>query len=91
MDWKLFWVTFVTIFLAELGDKTQLGVLSLTAAGRSPATVFAAASLALICATLAGVLVGSYLSKYMDPKLVRIGAGVLFIVIGLFIIFKNGQ
>lgn len=89
MDWKLFWVTFFTIFLAELGDKTQLGVLSLTAAGRSPVVIFAAASLALICATLAGVLVGTFLSKYLDPRLVKIGAGILFIAIGIFIIIKR--
>ncbi|OGR85692.1 MAG: hypothetical protein A2901_05710 [Elusimicrobia bacterium RIFCSPLOWO2_01_FULL_54_10] len=90
MDWKLFWTAFVTIFLAELGDKTQLGVLSFTAAGKSPATIFAAASLALILSTFTGVLAGSLLAKYFDPKVVRVVAGLLFIAVGLLVIFKRG-
>lgn len=89
MDWTLFWTTFIAIFLAELGDKTQLGVLSLTAASRSPLTIFAAASVALIAATFIGVLAGTLLAKFINPKALRIGGGLLFIAIGFWIIFKG--
>jgi putative Ca2+/H+ antiporter (TMEM165/GDT1 family) len=89
MDWQIFWVTFGTIFLAELGDKTQLGVLSFSANAKSPLTVFFAASLALIAATGVGVLAGTFLERFLNPKLLRIGGGILFIAAGIWIILKG--
>ncbi len=89
MDWKLFWITFGSIFLAELGDKTQLGILSFSATGKSPMLVFMAASLALILSTAIGVLAGSLLSKYIDPKIMRMAGGLLFIAIGFWTILKG--
>jgi putative Ca2+/H+ antiporter (TMEM165/GDT1 family) len=91
MDWKIFWTTFITIFLAEIGDKTQLGVVGFSAEGRSPLTVFLGASCALIAATLIGVLAGSALSRFINPKVLHIGAGVLFIVLGLWMLLKPGD
>ncbi len=89
MDWKVFWAAFVTVFLAELGDKTQLSVMSFSASGSSKMTVFAASSVALILATLVGVLAGDWLTKFVDPRTLKIGAGVLFIVIGIVTIIKS--
>lgn len=89
MDWQIFWITFSAIFLAEIGDKTQLGVLSFSATAKSPVTIFVAASLALIAATFVGVLAGTLLAKYIQPKFLRFGGGVLFIAVGLWIIFKR--
>jgi putative Ca2+/H+ antiporter (TMEM165/GDT1 family) len=89
MDWKIFWATFAAIFIAELGDKTQLGVLSFTATSQSPWTVFIAASSALIAATAIGVLAGSILAKFIQPKILEIGGGLLFIVIGAWILIKE--
>lgn len=88
MDWKLFWLTFTTIFLAELGDKTQLGVLSLSATSRSPITIFLAATFALILASFIGVLLGTLLSRFIHPKTLRMIGGMLFIAIGCWILFK---
>jgi putative Ca2+/H+ antiporter (TMEM165/GDT1 family) len=89
VDWHLFWITFGPIFIAELGDKTQLGVLSLSAVSKSPTTIFMAASLALISATLAGVLAGSLLSKFINPRFLKIGGGICFVLVGLWLIIKR--
>lgn len=89
VDWKLFWITFGTIFLAELGDKTQLGILSFSATSKSPLTIFLAASLALIAATFAGVLAGTLLAKFINPKFLRIIGGLLFVAIGFWILLKR--
>jgi rubrerythrin len=87
MDYRLFLSTFLLIFLAELGDKTQLAALTRTAAADgSRWTVFLAASAALVLSTLIAVLIGEGLSKVMPPKTIKIAAGILFIVFGLLIL-----
>ena len=60
--------TFTTVFLAELGDKTQLATLLLSAQSGQPWLVFSGAALALICSSLVGVLVGRWLSTVMQPE-----------------------
>ncbi len=82
MDWQVFWVTFGTIFLAEMGDKTQLAALTMTAETRTPLSVLAAACAALCLATLLGVLVGNFMSHWLPQALVRKAAGLAFIIIG---------
>lgn len=85
MDAKLFLTIFVTVFFAELGDKTQLATM-LYAADK-PASrwlVFAASATALVLAAGIGVLAGSMLSKYLDPKLLQKVAGFAFILVGLW-------
>jgi len=84
MHLKLFLVTFAAIFLAELGDKTQLATMSFAAGNRHAlAIVFAASSLALVITSGIGVLAGGALAKLIDPKYIRVGAGALFILIGV--------
>jgi putative Ca2+/H+ antiporter (TMEM165/GDT1 family) len=89
MDWKLLLTVFSTIFVAEIGDKTQLATL-LYASGAevSQLTVFLGASLALILTSALGVLVGSALSHYMAPKYLAWVAGVGFIAVGIWTIVK---
>ncbi len=82
-------MTFIAVFLAEVGDKTQISVVSFTASGRSPLTVFIAASLALVAATLVGVFVGSWIAKYVDLKHLQVASGVLFIAIGIWTLLKS--
>lgn len=90
MEWKLFLMTFFAIFLAELGDKTQLATMSFAAGhGEKRWTVFYAASAALILTSLLGVVFGKLLADYIDPDKVRIGAGILFIAIGLLFLFTS--
>lgn len=89
MQKSLFWATFVTVFLAELGDKTQLAAMTATARSGSIVTVFLAASAALVCATAIGVLVGGMLFKVIPEQMVKYAAGTAFIVVGLWVIIKG--
>lgn len=82
MDWKVFWVTFGTIFLAEMGDKTQLAALTMSAETRLPLSVFLGASLALCLVTLLGVVFGGLVSNWLPEGLLKKIAGASFIVIG---------
>lgn len=82
MDWQVFWVTFGTVFLAEMGDKTQLAALTMTADTGQAVSVFTGASAALILATLLGVVFGSILTQWIPPALLKKLAGVAFILIG---------
>lgn len=82
MDWKVFWVTFGTIFLAEMGDKTQLAALTMTAETRVPLAVFTGSCAALCLATFLGVAFGSLLAHWLPEGLLRKAAGLAFIVIG---------
>ncbi len=82
MDWKIFWVTFGTVFVAEMGDKTQLAALTMTAETKVPLSVFTGACAALILATFLGVLAGSFLSHLIPEALLKKLAGLAFIVIG---------
>ncbi len=82
MDWKLFATTFLAIFLAEIGDKTQLATFSLAAGGSSRLTVFAAAALALVATSAIAVFAGATLGRAIPAVWLNRVAGVLFIVLG---------
>ena len=88
MDWKIFGTAFVTLFLAELGDKTQLAVITMTASTESKISVFLGASLALITVTLLGVLVGGVLMQFIPTEWLQRIVAVAFIVIGVLMLFK---
>ena len=78
--------TFVTIFIAEIGDKTQLTTLSFASGGNSRLQVFLAAALALIAATGVAVLAGEALSRVVSPRMLKSCAGLLFIILGFVFI-----
>ncbi len=89
MDWKIFALIFVSVFIAELGDKTQLAtMLFATDKEIGKLTVFLAASAALIVASALGVLAGSLLSEYINEKYLHYIAGVGFIAIGTFTLYS---
>ena len=77
--------TFTTVFLAELGDRTQLATLLLSAQSGQPWLVFGGAALALICSSLVGVLVGRWLSTVMQPERLEQMAGLLMLGLGLWL------
>ncbi len=89
MDWKVFFTIFGSVFLAELGDKTQLATM-LFASDKavSKYTVFLAASAALIVATAVGVIAGSLLSEYINVKYLNYIAGIGFIIIGALTLYN---
>ncbi|HEY3319559.1 MAG TPA: TMEM165/GDT1 family protein [Planctomycetota bacterium] len=84
MDTKLFASTFALIFLAELGDKTQLAALAQSVNGRW--TVFLAASSALVLSTLIAVLVGEAFARAVPPAYIKGAAGVLFLLFGVLML-----
>ncbi len=87
MDFRLFATVFSTIFVAELGDKTQLATLLYASDATHPKlTVFAASASALVLTSALGVLAGSVVSEYVSPKLVRWVAGVGFIAVGIWVL-----
>ncbi len=89
MDWKIFATIFASVFIAELGDKTQLATMLFAADKEvSKFTVFLAASAALIVASALGVLAGSLLSETLNEKLLHYIAGVGFIGIGAFTLYN---
>ena len=89
MSWKLFLSTFILIFVAELGDKTQLAAVARTASsGGAKWTVFVAASSALVFSTLVAVLFGHVLTKLIPEQMLKIAAGGLFILFGILILWQ---
>jgi len=87
MDIKLFATVFGTIFVAELGDKTQLATLLYASNAAHPKfTVFAASAAALVLTSALGVLAGSLISETVDPKVMRWVAGLGFIAVGVWVL-----
>ena len=84
--WSTFFSTFITIFLAEMGDKTQLATLLLSAQSGSPWVVFIGSGAALIATSLVGVLLGRYLAKILSPETLDIAAGALLMVISILLL-----
>jgi putative Ca2+/H+ antiporter (TMEM165/GDT1 family) len=89
MDFKVLSTVFTAVFVAELGDKTQLATMLFASdKDTSKLTVFAGASLALILTSALGVLAGSVLSEYVSEKALHYVAGVGFIAIGVWTLVK---
>jgi putative Ca2+/H+ antiporter (TMEM165/GDT1 family) len=86
MDWKIFGTAFVTLLLAELGDKTQLAIITMTAKTDSKVAVFLGASLALVLVTLLAVLFGGLLSQYIPTEWLQRIVAIAFIVIGVLML-----
>jgi putative Ca2+/H+ antiporter (TMEM165/GDT1 family) len=89
MDWKIFLTIFGAIFVAELGDKTQLATMLFAADKEvNKYRVFAAASVALVFASALGVLAGSLLAEYINEKYLHYIAGIGFIAIGAVTLYN---
>jgi putative Ca2+/H+ antiporter (TMEM165/GDT1 family) len=82
LEWKTFFATFGALFLAEMGDKTQLAAISMTSKSGRPLSVFLGAVLALAVVTLIGVLVGEGLTRVVPEEYIKRGAAALFVIIG---------
>lgn len=90
MDWRILASTFGLIFLAELGDKTQLAAIALSAESESPVAVFVGAVLALGLVTLIGVTIGGTVTRVIPARYIRMAAGALFIALGAFMLIPRG-
>jgi putative Ca2+/H+ antiporter (TMEM165/GDT1 family) len=89
MEWKLFATVFVMVFIAELGDKTQLATM-LFAADRevSRLTVFLGASVALVASSAIGVAAGALVAEHVSEKILSYAAGVAFILVGVWTMLR---
>ena len=86
MDFRGLLTTFGIIFLAEMGDKTQLAAMTMAADTKRPWAVFIGSSLALVAVSALGVVVGSVIGQYVPLEWVKRGAAVAFIVIGILML-----
>ncbi len=90
MDWKLLGTTFGAVFIAELGDKTQLATLALASGKSSRWLVFIGAASALVCTSLIAVLAGGVIGRYVPEHYLRRIAGGVFVLLGLLYILRPG-
>jgi len=88
MDLKILLTTFGMIFLAELGDKTQLATFAFAADGKSRLAVFIGAAGALVLTSLIAVILGAAVSSVVPANYVKTGAGALFIILGFWIMLS---
>ena len=88
MDWKILGTTFVAVFIAELGDKTQLATLSFASSTSSRLPVFLGSALALVCASAIAVFAGEAISRVISPRMLHRGAGFLFLIIGAWVLWN---
>ena len=84
---SIFITSFTTIFIAELGDKTQIATLMLSAESGQPIIVFLGSSLALISSSIVGVLIGKWLSNKISPRKFAFFTGFLMMIISLFLAY----
>ena len=91
MNSKILLASFCLVFLAELGDKTQLTALAFSASSRSPWSVFLGTSLALVLTTAIAVVFGEVLSRHLPEKVLHIASGVMFVLVGLVLLVNQAR
>ena len=85
----LLFTSFVTVFLAEMGDKTQLTTITLSSTTNKPLAVFIGSSLALILATLLGALAGGSIANLVPAFILKLLSGIVFLIIGIKLVAKS--
>ena len=85
----LLFSTFVTVFLAEMGDKTQLTTITLSSSTNKPLAVFIGSSIALILATLLGALAGGSIANFIPDFLLKLVSGIVFLLIGINLLTQS--
>ena len=91
MDFQIFLTTFGMVFLAELGDKTQLATFCLAADCDPKLSVFLGAAIALVLSTLIAVVFGSLLSKYLPEHYIKVAAGIFFVIVGIWMLVNSDR
>ncbi len=86
MDWKVFGTAFLTIFLAELGDKTQIATLSIATKTGKPWMVFLGSGLGLVASSAIAVIIGTVFAKTLPTEILSKVAGGLLIVLGILLV-----
>ena len=89
MNWNALGTAFGLVFLAEMGDKTQLAVITLTARTQAPVSVFLGASFALVAVTLLGALAGGAITRFVPAEVLQKVAAAAFIAIGVLMLLRS--
>ena len=89
MDLRVLLTTFGIIFLAEMGDKTQLAAMTMSAQTKKPWAVFIGSALALTAVSAIGVVVGGFIGNYLPLEWIKRAAAVMFIIIGVLILLDK--
>lgn len=87
MDWQLVGISFITVFLAEIGDKSQLAAIALGGSSNNPRAVFIGSMIALIFASFLGVLAGGAVAQFLPEKLLKSLAAIGFAIMALRILW----
>ena len=90
-DIKILFSTFIMVFLAELGDKTQLATMGFAAESKSMLSVFIGSAMALCLSSALAVLAGAWIARHVSPDTVRMAAGGLFVVLGIWMLVFSGK
>ncbi len=91
MNWQLLGLSFITVFLAELGDKSQLAAIAISGSSRSPRAVFLGTAAALVVASLIGVLIGEGTAQLLPTRLVKAVAAIGFAVMGVRLLWPEAD
>jgi putative Ca2+/H+ antiporter (TMEM165/GDT1 family) len=91
MDWQLFGLTFITVFLAEIGDKSQLAAIALGGSSKSPRAVFLGSIAALILTSFLGVIAGGSIAQFLPAKVLKAIAAIGFILLALKLLWANSD
>jgi Ca2+/H+ antiporter, TMEM165/GDT1 family len=91
MDWQLLALSFGTIFISELGDKSQLATLSLSGSSNAPRYVFLGSALALLLASLIGVLLGEQVSQILPTRFLKAIAAFIFAIMAIRLLSAKSE
>ncbi|MDY6803361.1 MAG: TMEM165/GDT1 family protein [Cyanobacteriota bacterium] len=91
MDWQLLGLSFIAVFLSELGDKSQLAAIALGGSSKHPRAVFLGTAAALLLASFLGVLIGEGVAEVFPTRLVKAIAAIGFAIMGLRLLWPSGE
>jgi putative Ca2+/H+ antiporter (TMEM165/GDT1 family) len=89
MDWQLLGLSFITVFLSELGDKSQLAAIALSGSSKSPWIIFLGTSCALLLASFLGVLLGEGVAQVLPTRLLKLAAAIGFAIMALRLLWSS--
>jgi Ca2+/H+ antiporter, TMEM165/GDT1 family len=89
MVWSQFLTAFAAIFIAELGDKTQLAMITMSASSKHPLSIFLGGSVAMVLLTGIAVVAGEIVTRYVPAEVLSKAAAILFVLIGIWTWFKH--
>ena len=91
MNWHLLGISFITVFLSELGDKSQLAAIALSGNSKAPRTIFFGTAAALLLASLLGVFVGEGTAHFLPARLVKLAAALGFAIMALRLLLPKPE